>query len=490
MSIMDRLRKGSESTGMQLLIGVVFLSFVGFSGMMSPNDTVSTVVTVNGTPIMDVDVQRRYAMVENQREAMTGAALTEDEQKSLYEDVKKSMVRLEVLRQEADRLGLVVSTDEIALTLAHDPSFRGEDGKFDKKILDNMLQRQGLSLEKYQERMRDELLIQKLQRLVLTGVDLPDAQIKQRWVDASTTVELSYVMVSPRQFIDEVDVSDATVAAFVEGSKDKVEATYKADYDRLYNLPDRLDLSVIQLEVGEEPGTTLPELQALAESIREQLNNGADFEALAIEHSQDRSALIGGRLGPMPVATVEPAVVEATKEVAPGAYSAILTDEKQVRIFRVNDRLAAKVIPLEVVQQEIAKRLIQERDSTTKSAEYAEKLLAGWKVTGVAAADLLLSQELAVELTGPLPKGGTGRPTDPPEEMLKAAETATPGSVLPGVYASGELLYVGMLLDRKVPTDEEFALQKEGIRSFLVRQRQEEFFQAWVDDLEKRAKIQ
>ncbi len=505
MAMMDKMRAGSDSPWVQGILVCVFVSFVYFGGMFSSNDTVSAVATVNGTQILDIDAQPLYKRAldaeESQRmqeaqaqSARTGSPvaprpLSEDDEKALFAEVKKALIRNELLRQQAQSLGLVVSTDEIALVIAHDPNFKNDEGEFDKTILANMLRRQGLSLEKYQAKMEDELLVQKLQRLVLSSVDLPEALVKSKWLEASTTMDISYVMVQPRTFKDDVDVSPAAVAAFVESSKDQIEASYKADYDRLYNLPETADLSVIRLEVRED-GVTLPEIQARVEGLRAQVEAGADFAELARRHSEDLSVGAGGSLGAVPLTQLEPAVLEAIKDLKPGALSAILADEKQVRFFKLSGRTAARVIPLEEVKNDIATRLLQEKGSTTKAAEYAEKLLAAWKVTGVAPADLLAEQQLSTESSGPIPLEGTGRPTDPPPEMLKAAAATTPGTVLPGVYVSGEVLYVGMLTDRKVPDESEYEAQKEGVRMYLTRERQTEFFQGWVDALEKSARIQ
>ncbi|MFN7146499.1 MAG: SurA N-terminal domain-containing protein, partial [Myxococcota bacterium] len=119
MSVLENLRKGTDSTSTRLLIGVVVAVFI-FWGVGQGSGQTSIYATVDGQTITDSDVRRAFATAARQ----AGRNLTEDEEKELQARVLTDLIEQEALLKEARRLGIAVSDEEVVREYVRIPSFR------------------------------------------------------------------------------------------------------------------------------------------------------------------------------------------------------------------------------------------------------------------------------------------------------------------------------------------------------------------------------
>jgi len=117
MSILERIRSGSDSTGMQIVLGLVLVSFVGW-GFGVQGDRTATVATVNGDRINGIEFARAYDLAERQMQQGRTEPMTQDEREALREQVLQQLVRQRALVQEASAVGLEVSDAEVADAMA------------------------------------------------------------------------------------------------------------------------------------------------------------------------------------------------------------------------------------------------------------------------------------------------------------------------------------------------------------------------------------
>jgi len=119
-----------------------------------------------------------------------------------------------------------------------------------------------------------------------------------------------------------------------------------------------------------------------------------------------------------------------------------------------------------------------------------ETLLPAWKASGAVPTELVSEAGLRVDQTGMVPASGQGGGLfRPPDEMMAAARAADKGGVLPEVYESAGVLWVGQVTDREDPDPSELDEGSEDIREQALLKRRVAFFQAWVDDVVARAEV-
>lgn len=131
-----------------------------------------------------------------------------------------------------------------------------------------------------------------------------------------------------------------------------------------------IDDEAIQAAYDERYGDTreykarhiLVEEQSEAESLIEQLNDGADFAELATEHSTGPSGENGGDLGWFSPDQMVPPFAEAIQTIEPGNYSeAPVETDFGWHVILVEDSRDSEGPALEEVREDIANNLRQER---------------------------------------------------------------------------------------------------------------------------------
>lgn len=475
MSVLESMRSGTDSTAMQVVLAVLVVSFV-FWYAAPQGDTTQVVVTVNGTEIRDVVFNRIVAQTVRAQENAMGRMLSEPEQARVRQQVRDSLIRQEVLVQKAGELGLEVSDVEIARRIHADPGFHNDEGDFDKRIYEGTLRRMRYSPSDFEDRIRRSLLIDKLITLVSFGGTASLPELQEAYVDQNTTLSLDYVEIRPSVFYDLVDIDDPTRSTWLESNEGRVRTAYEADFQRLYDLPDRVNLQVIRLAVRKD-GIEAEQLADRLAELREELEAGAEFSTLAARWSEDPSADRGGELGVMVLGDLSEPVREALSELQPGELSEVIIEPGQVRMFRLVERKPARQVPFEEVRDEIADRLIREERAPAEAAAYAEELLAAWSDSGAPAEKLLGRAGLDVSSTGPRKLTGS-LPMGVPDAMMSDAVKLAEGDVLPQVYTRGETLYVGEVVARDDADLDAFESARPDLELRVLQQNRAEF----VDD--------
>lgn len=488
MSILDKMRSGSDSTVMQLVLGAVFVSFVAVYAQPQGDNRGRTVATVNGTVIQDIPFNREMA----RRERYMGA-LSDEQRQQLAQVVKQDLIRDEVMLQEAHRLGIEVSAAEVERAIAYDPSFADESGVFSSQQFAKIVKGRGYERVDYEIFVRDRLLREKLAANVILAVDVSDADVRDAWKANETQIDVSWVRVGPARFEEDVDVSQAIVDAFVKDNAERIKTSYDTDYDRLYNQPERVVVSVIAItpdDTGLDASAPadLPAAEALAADLVARIGQGEDFAALATQYSKDPTAAAGGKRAPTALADFEPKASEALKPLAPGAVVTVV-GEADVRVYRVEERLPARSLSLEEATPEVARKLIREDATPKLAAAFAEKVLAAWKSTGAPPTDLLDPKQIIVNTTGMYaPAKGLDRMGPPPDMLAKLA--SAPVGPLADVVEYEGIYWVAAVSARQEPDAAGFDAAKGSLRAGAVALRRMSLLEGWTADLVARAKIE
>jgi peptidyl-prolyl cis-trans isomerase D len=489
MSIMESMRSGSESASMQIVVAMAVVAFM-FWGVGPQGDTTAAVVTVNGEQIMDTEFRRAYSNEERYREDAYGRVLSDPEKEQLRNQVKDQLVEREVIRQQAEGLGLVVSDSEVARQVADIPAFQDDDGVLDIDLYARYLKRIGYTRSGFEERRRDDLLRLKLRQLIYMGATVSEPVVRDSYVEANTKLDLQTVRVRPTMFYSKIEVSEEDVTAWLADNAEKAKEIYDRDFERLYNHPEEVQVSLIQLAISND-GQGAAELLPRMRDIKKAAEEGGDFTALAKKWSEDRSAAKGGDLGMRPLSRFDGDEIDALRDLEIGAVSKVLPSESEIKLFRLDGRKEASVELLEDVQRDIATQALKEERAPAMAAELAEEqVLKQWREAGGVPNALLEEAGLVATGTGLISAKGTGGPFEPPAEMLKAASAAEVGAVLDDVYEADGVLWLGSLSQRVEADMEQYEREKDQIRESALAERRSRFFQAWISDAVEKADIQ
>src|SRR5207248_11014720 len=130
------MRSNAQSSLIVLIFGALIFVFIfsfgrGSSGFKAIGSE-SWAARVNGDLVTASDFTQAYSNRFRQMSAMRGGKYTAENAKSddLKEETLKGLVDQELIAQQADDLGLVVSDAEVADAIAKSPQFQ-QEGTFD-----------------------------------------------------------------------------------------------------------------------------------------------------------------------------------------------------------------------------------------------------------------------------------------------------------------------------------------------------------------------
>lgn len=150
----------------------------------------------------------------------------------------------------------------------------------------------------------------------------------------------------------------------------KIENYYKENQERFYQ-GDSVHLRLIRLtQLADENSAVL---EQTADNIINQLADGASFEDLATEYSQDSRKKQGGDWGWINREDLKPELADVAFSLDKEAYSEPIRTENDIFILYVQDKREAGVQPLTEVRDQIERMLISQM-SREAQERYLERL--------------------------------------------------------------------------------------------------------------------
>ncbi len=168
-------------TIMGLVMGLIILSFAiwgirtDFSGYGA-----NRLAEVGGEEISANAFRDAYQTELQRVERQAKRAITNDEAKrfGLDRQVLSRLIGDAAMNQEANALGLTVSDDDIAKTVASDPAFKGAGGGFDRTLFEQFLRDNGLTEKAFVQEQRGLIVRHELIDPLTAALQLPKAMLE------------------------------------------------------------------------------------------------------------------------------------------------------------------------------------------------------------------------------------------------------------------------------------------------------------------------
>lgn len=391
LKFMRRNASGPWIKMLFLAIAAVFV-FWGIGVGISGDQRVAPVAKVNGVTIAEPEFQRAYANLQRMYQEIYKENLRPELLQGL--DLKgkaiDQLVRINLMRQEAERVGLQVSDSEVRDSIAGMTSFQ-QGGRFDKDLYVRILRANNLTPAEFEQAKREEILVNKLQDLLATGVHVSEADARRRFDLENEKVALKFVALKGSDLIAEAKVTDEDVQRHYDAhaesfrepdrmriefavytdedfvpkmqvSNEEVEAYYNA-HPAEFSLPERVRARHILLRVDENaPEEEKAPVRKKAEELVAKAKGGSDFAELAKKHSEDQgSAPSGGDLGFFGRGQMVPPFEAVAFSLEPGSVSDIVETNFGLHIIKVEAKEEARQQSLDEVRHALRVRLAREK---------------------------------------------------------------------------------------------------------------------------------
>jgi len=487
---MEKIRGGTESGAMRLVLGIIVVVFVFWGIGTGGMNTSQVVATVDGKRI--TDTKYHQAMKRNPR--AHDNSLTEEQNRQLARDVVRQLITQEVLLQEADRLGIEISGEEVARTILGIDAFSDEDGEYSQELYTRHLKRYGTTQAQFEVDIRNELILSRLRDVAMQATTVDEDEIRESWFAEMTSFELDLVAVRALSFYDDVEPGEAEIETFIAENRPEIRSWYDEHFESRFHKPTRAKVRMILLQAGEgEDDDTL--LSERMTAIRAELDAGGDFAMLAKKYSEDLSAENGGLLGEVRYDQLDSSLGNAifggpdTPNTDIGLRLPARTS-RGLHLLNVEEILPEETTEEQDARAEIAVVLMKERQAPTLAEAYAAKLHAAWNEAGVAPMELLAEQGMRVEPAGPITLANPSLSQfGTIDELREALETAQAGELLPAVIDVPGAWLVAEVATRNEPDAARLETELPSLAPQIEAMRRMEFLNSWVEDLVAQAKV-
>ncbi|MEZ4434705.1 MAG: SurA N-terminal domain-containing protein [bacterium] len=447
--MLTELREKSQSFGIYVLFGMLIVVFIFFFGPQSEGcqpgggatlDLNSWAVEVGGEEISQREVEisvRRQALYDPDFDAdEAGLAL-------LRRQTAMQIAEQAVIAQKARKMGLAIGEDALSRYIISEdnpdfPLFTNADGRFDREQYRSRLtQSLGATSDAYRRAKEREVLAERYLSFLADQVQVSEPEVRAAFERARRTWNLEYVVIDPAEYAGAAAEPDAAAgAAYAQANAEKVAAYYeanKAEYDRDTEVKIRRVLIRKPKEGGE---AAVAEAKQKAEDLRTQaMAEGADFEAIAREHSEGYYKSFGGDMGWQSKENTSEADYAVYSKLAAGQVSEVVESPIGFWFVKADEVKPAVKKSLDEVRDAIGAILVRE-DARMKAARVkADEVLARVKGGASLEAAMPAPAPPAAPEAPAVEEGGEGGAVEGGEAAVEGGAAAGEGGEAAGEAA-------------------------------------------------------
>ncbi len=229
--MLQALRTKAGSIVAKILFGLLIISF-GFWGIFTRSDYYqghspdTVIATVGDDSIRADDLQRLLQPTLERLRAQLGGAIDQQQIKQLgvVDTLLAQLIDRDLLDQEAARLRLEVSDDVIRSAIYDNPAFRGQDGRFDRALFNQVLMMNRVTEDQLIARLHRDLPRADLLQAITAGITVPRPVVEALYRHRGEK-RLADIVVFPVAGLKDVgQPSEADLSKFYETHSDLFRA--------------------------------------------------------------------------------------------------------------------------------------------------------------------------------------------------------------------------------------------------------------------------
>jgi peptidyl-prolyl cis-trans isomerase D len=437
-----------------------------------------------------------------------------------------AVVLQKVYLREAKRLGLEATDEDLRYEMQHgslaqalypNGNFIGAD-----QYRDLVATQFNLSVQQFEQEVRNELTLRKLRSVIGAGVFVSGAEAHDAFVKLKTKVKFDYAVLSVADLEKSVTADESELRAYYEKNQQQFANTIpeqrrikfvfvdgarlpnpaKASNDELqgyyrqhaaeFRVPESVKVRhiLIKLPLPGPDGKVNPQqaeaARAKAQDVLSQLRKGGDFEGLAKKYSDDAAtAKNGGSVGQLVQGSGSaPEIEKAAFGLAKGQSSDLIQTSYGFEIIRVDDKVSAHARSLDEVRSEI-EPIVTAQKNQKLAEQLARTVETQAKANGLDKA--AASNGLQVQETGFITRNdslpGIGSSPQFAEAVFGMKANAAPASVL---LPRG--IAIAQVTEVKPPATPTFDQVKDRLATQLKQQKAQSMLAQKTQELSDKAR--
>ncbi len=417
-----------------------------------------------------------------------------------------------VIRQQAQELGINVSTARVQREIATSPEFQ-VNGRFSIKRYRTLLGYQRQIPADYEMSVRHRLIGERMRQVIRGLPQVGAKEVEDLYRLRNDSLEIEAFLLSATRFFDDIELDPSEVESYWEEHKalfqvgetvranyvfipratleegleiadSEVDSYYTEQRDSQFKQEEKVRARHILFRVSEDaPDAAAAAVQDKAQALYEELQAGKDFATVANELTEDPSGKgKGGDLGWFGRGQMVPAFENVAFSLKPGELSIPVRTRFGYHLIKVEEHQDAGYKPIKDVSAEIRSTL--RRSKAQELAKNIAQTVRRDLLSGMSCAEVAQNNKLPhgttepFEISAEIP--GIGR-VPAFNRVLFALEPDGVSESLSG--ESGDYLF--RLLERRPQHEGTFEEVKERAETALRQEKAEKLAQIQVQEVRK-----
>jgi peptidyl-prolyl cis-trans isomerase D len=394
------------------VIIVFILGFVFFSGSNAggSRNRGEELARVGDESVTAADFDRIYQAEVRRLQAQYQGNLSPEliRAMDLPHQVLERLIERILKLEAARRLNLKVGDDELRQTIASIPGLQ-ENGTFiGQQRYEQLLRANGTMPDRFEEDLREQLLLEKYAGLVKASVLVSDADIQREFAARSEKASIEYIKIPAARLDGGAEPTDADLKTYYDRHRERYrapeqrrvkyllvdsarirakttvpDADLRAEYERKksgFGVPEQVSASHILVKIDPSKGPAADDAaRQKAEKLLARARSEQDFAKLAKEVSEDPAAKENGGIWP-PFGRgqgLPPELEQALFEMRPGEVRGPIKTASGYEIVKLAAKMPPRVRTFEEVRPQLSAELSERRaeaETQRRARDLAETL--------------------------------------------------------------------------------------------------------------------
>jgi len=328
--MLEKFRSYAQTKAAKIILALILVPFAlfGIDSYLNQAGNNLSIAKVNGYKIALPEYNRA---IENVRNRIMSEGKKVDpamfDSFEFKESVIDGLITKQLLNNDIKKSRFRITDQQLSQYIIGMPEFQ-KDGKFSQEIYDKVLQNNQLKPKKFEESIRNDLLIQQVRDGLQKLTFIPPNNLAETLKATSQQREISIAEFKTKEYMTKANIAEKDMQAFYDQNKskflapeqvkaefvvfslanilptinvteDEIKSFYKANADKYQNQQQREASHILIAASKNAPPVEKAKAKAKAEDVLNQIRkNPKQFEELATKYSQDpESAKKGGDLG-------------------------------------------------------------------------------------------------------------------------------------------------------------------------------------------------
>ena len=328
--MLEKFRSYAQTKAAKIILALILVPFAlfGIDSYLNQAGNNLSIAKVNGYKIALPEYNRA---IENVRNRIMSEGKKVDpamfDSFEFKESVIDGLITKQLLNNDIKKSRFRITDQQLSQYIIGMPEFQ-KDGKFSQEIYDKVLQNNQLTPKKFEESIRNDLLIQQVRDGLQKLTFIPPNNLAETLKATSQQREISIAEFKTKEYMTKANIAEKDMQAFYDQNKskflapeqvkaefvvfslanilptinvteDEIKSFYKANADKYQNQQQREASHILIAASKNAPPAEKAKAKARAEDVLNQIRkNPKQFEELATKYSQDpESAKKGGDLG-------------------------------------------------------------------------------------------------------------------------------------------------------------------------------------------------